>query len=301
MTRKRFTTLLVAAAAAVGLLGWQQAHAQNEQFIPRLVYHDSAYGKEPIRTLQKLAGKYGYELKLYAVNPPGLQQTATWLQIHQDKPKWVLMWGWGVMNSTAIKEAANVGYPMDHFIGNWWSGAEPDVLPAGEAAKGYKAANFNGIGTNYPAVQDILKYVYAKGDGHGPKDKVGEVLYNRGLVNALYDLEAIRTAQEHYGKKPLTGEQVQWGYEHLKLTEARIKQLGAEGLAEPLHLSCSDHEGGGRIRIQQWDGKQWHFVSGWIASPHHAMIREMYKESALKYAKDNGLKPRDCSKMTAMR
>ena len=33
------------------------------------------------------------------------------------------MWGWGAMNPTAVKEAAEIGYPMDHFIGVWWSGA----------------------------------------------------------------------------------------------------------------------------------------------------------------------------------
>ena len=43
------------------------------------------------------------------------------------------------MNSTAIKEAAAVGYPRDKMIGVWWSGAEPDVTPAGDQSKGYKA------------------------------------------------------------------------------------------------------------------------------------------------------------------
>ena len=78
-------------------------------------------------TLEKLSQKYGYTFLKFAVSPPGIEQKATWLQIRQQRPDWVFMWGWGVMNSTAIKEAASVGYPMDHFIGVWWSGAEPDV------------------------------------------------------------------------------------------------------------------------------------------------------------------------------
>ncbi|HLI14176.1 MAG TPA: ABC transporter substrate-binding protein [Alphaproteobacteria bacterium] len=263
-----------------------------------LVYLNAAYGKEPIPTLERLAKEYGYTFTGYAVNSPGLDQQATWLQIHQAKPDWVLMWGWGVMNSTAIKDAVSVGYPMDHFIGIWWSGDNPDVQPAGMSAKGYKAATFHGVGTNYPVIQDILKYVYAKGGGHGPKDGVGGPLYDRGVINAIYDLEAIRTAQGKYGKKSLTGEQVQWGLEHLNLTDARVKALGAEGLVTPIKLSCEDHEGDGNVRIQQWDGKTWHMISGWI-KPNRTALREAYKESAMAYAKENNITPRDCAKQAA--
>ena len=128
-----------------------------------LVYHDSAYGKEPIPTLDKLSSADGFTFLKFPVSPPGIDQKATWLQIRQQRPDYVLMWGWGVMNSTAIKEAAAVGYPMDHFIGVWWSGAEPDVVPAGDGAKGYKAAQFSGVGRDYPVIKDILKYVYDSG------------------------------------------------------------------------------------------------------------------------------------------
>jgi len=262
------------------------------------VYLDAAYGKEPIATLEKLAEKDGYTLIKYPVSPPGIDQKAVWLQIRQEKPKWVFMSGWGVMNSTAVKEAAAVGYPMDHFIGNWWSGAEPDVVPAGSAAVGYKAATFHGSGTDYAAIQDILKYVYGKGGGHTTKEKVGEVLYNRGVINAIYDMEAIRTAQEHFGTKPLSGEQVQWGYEHLNITKARVAELGADGLMVPITLSCANHEGQGNVRIQQWDGRHWKFVSDWI-QPDREMLESMYKDSALKYAQEKGITPRDCAKQAA--
>jgi branched-chain amino acid transport system substrate-binding protein len=262
-----------------------------------LVYIDIAYGKEPIPTLEKMSKKYGFTFLKYPVSPPGIEQTATWLEIRQNRPAYVLLWGWGVMNSAAIKEAVAVGYPRDKMYGVWWSGAEPDVIPAGKAATGYKAATFNGVGQNYPVVQAILKYVYARGGGHTTRAKVGEVLYNRGIVNAAYDLEAIRTAQGKFGKKPLTGAQVQWGYEHLNITPKRVAQLGATGLMIPIHLSCADHEGSGKARIQQWDGTHWKLISGWIQPPDHALIRQMYKESALKYAKEKGVAPRDCAKV----
>ena len=289
------------ADAFIEYIGQQEGGMEKLKGIKiALVYHDSAYGKEPIPTLEKLAAKYGYEFSKFAVAHPGLEQKSTWLQIRQLRPKWVLMWGWGVMNSTAIKEAAAVGYPMDHFLGVWWSGSEPDVVPAGPAAIGYKSGTFHGAGPDYPVIQDIIKYVYEKGGGHTTKDKIGEVLYNRGVINALYDTEALRTAQGKYGKKPLTGEQIRWGFENLDLSDARIKELGAEGLATPVKLSCEDHEGGGKVRIQQWDGQHWKFITDWI-TPDRTLIREMYKEGALAYAKEKGITPRDCSKEVAAR
>src|SRR5713226_5203622 len=205
------------------------------------VYHDSAYGKEAIAALERLSTKYGYTLIKYAVSPPGIDQKATWLQIRQQRPKWVFMSGWGVMNSTAIKEAAAIGYPMDHFIGVWYSGAEPDVVPAGKAAIGYKAATFHGSGTDFGVIRDIAKYVYGDGKGHTTKDKTGDVLYVRGVINAMLDTEGIRTAQKKFGNKPLTGEQVRWGLENLDITPARITELGAEGLITPMKLSCANH------------------------------------------------------------
>lgn len=57
-----------------------------------LVYHDSAYGKEPIKTLETLAEKHGFKLSLFPVPHPGLEQKATWLKIgRQLRPDYVLM------------------------------------------------------------------------------------------------------------------------------------------------------------------------------------------------------------------
>jgi branched-chain amino acid transport system substrate-binding protein len=69
-----------------------------------LVHHNSAYGKEPIPTLQLLSEKHGYELKLLAVDHPGQEQRATWLQVRRYDPDWVFLWGRGVMNQVALKK-----------------------------------------------------------------------------------------------------------------------------------------------------------------------------------------------------
>src|SRR3546814_3256305 len=87
-------------------------------------FHNSPYGKEANPTLEKLADKYGFKLTLLAVDHPGQEQGATWLQIGRLRPDWIFMFGCGVMNYVAIQEAAASKYPMDHFIGNWWSGSD---------------------------------------------------------------------------------------------------------------------------------------------------------------------------------
>jgi branched-chain amino acid transport system substrate-binding protein len=284
------------ASALIKYIGDQEGGMENLQGKKiALVYHDSAYGKEPIPTLEALAEKYGYELSLFPVAHPGLEQTSTWLKIgRQLRPDWTLLWGWGVMNSTAIKEAAAVGYPMDHFIGGWWSGSEPDAEPAGEAGQGYKSATFHAPGTDYPVFEDIAEYVYDKGLGAGEEEDVGEVLYNRGLINALIVVEAIRTAQGIHGEQPLTGAQVRDGLENLDITEERLAELGMTGFTPPIQVSCADHEGDHALRVQQWDGKNWEFVSDWI-TPMKDVVRPMIEESAAAYAAENGITPRDCA------
>ncbi|MCB1809023.1 MAG: ABC transporter substrate-binding protein [Candidatus Competibacteraceae bacterium] len=259
-----------------------------------LVYHDSAYGKEPIKTLQTLADTYGYNLSLFPVPHPGLEQKATWLKIgRQLRPDWVLMWGWGVMNSTAIKEAAAVGYPMDKFIGVWWSGSEQDVIPAGQSAKGYLAGTFHAPGGSFPVHDEIRKYVHEAGDATGDGSNIGTVLYNRGLTNAMIVVEALRTAQAEYGNRPLTGEEVRWGFEHLNITAERLTELGMNDFVPPMSVSCADHEGDHPMRIQQWDGEKWSFVSDWI-DPMKDVLRPMIEESAAGYAAEKGITPRDC-------
>ena len=276
--------------------------AQKEGGYPKLkgkkitlVFHDSPYGKEPIPLLEELAKRHGFTYAGLPVTHPGVEQKATWLQVRQSRPDYVLLWGWGVMNSTAIKEAAAVNYPRNKMIGVWWSGAEPDVLPGGDGAKGYLAAALHAIGDQFPVHRDVHKLVYDKNKGMGKKEEVGHVLYNRGLVNAFLASEAIRTAQAKFGNKPMTGEQVRWGLEHLDISAARIKEAGFEGLVYPLKLSCQDHMGSARARIQQWDGSKWSFVSDWIEADRK-LLDPMVKAAAQKYAAEKKIAPRDCSK-----
>jgi branched-chain amino acid transport system substrate-binding protein len=258
------------------------------------IYHNSPYGKEANPTLEALAKQLNFDLTLLAVDSPGQEQKATWLQVRRINPNWIYVSGWGVMNQVAVKEAASINFPMDHVVGNWWTGTESDVVPAGDGAKGYKSMTFHAPGNTFKVHQDIFKHVYDKGKGAAKKEGVGEVLYNRTVINAMLNVEAIRTAMVKFGNKPLTGEQVRWGMENLDLTEKRLEELGMKGLMRPLKVSCENHEGNGLALVQQWDTKNWKIVSDWI-EPMRDVVRPKLEAAALEEAKKLGYEKRDCA------
>ncbi len=264
-----------------------------------LVYHDSPYGKEPIPLLQERAKLHGFELQLLPVTAPGVEQKATWLQVRQSRPDFVFLWGWGVMNSTALKEAQATGYPREKMYGVWWAGAEPDVKDVGDGAKGYSAVTMqHGAEPQSKVVQDILKEVYAKGQGTGTnKEEVGQVLYMRGLLSAAMGVEGVRRAQERFGKgKVMTGEQVRWGLENLALDQKKLDALGLAGVMRPVSTSCADHMGANWARVHTWDGKKWNFVGDWYQADEQ-IIKPLVKSTADKYAAEKKMQrrtPEDC-------
>ena len=256
-----------------------------------LIYHNSAYGKEPIRTLEALASKHGFTLSQLPVDPPGQEQKSQWLQIRRERPDYVIMWGWGVQNQVAIQEAANVGFPMDHFIGNWWAGAEPDVMPAGMAADGYKALNMNRV-QDYPVLKEIQAQVIDAGNGAGDGSNVGQVLYIRGMYNAMLTAEAIAKAQELAGTSQITAAQMRAGMEALEITNARMAELGMEGIGPEFKVSCQNHSGSGEGLVQQWNAadKVWVPLTDFI-TPDKSVIDPLIAEDAAAYAAENNITP----------
>jgi len=262
-----------------------------------LVYHDSPFGKEPIPLLQEREKMHGFQLSMIPVTAPGVEQKAAWLQVRQQRPDYVLLWGWGVMNSTALKEAQATGYPRDKIYGVWWAGAEPDVKDVGEGAKGYNALALNGYGTQSKVIQEIMKHVHGKGQGTGPKDEVGAVLYTRGVIIQMLSVEAVRRAQERFGKgKVMTPEQVRWGLENLNLDQKRLDALGFADVMRPLSTSCADHMGSTWARVHTWDGGKWAMSSDWYQADEQ-ILKPMVKAGAEKYLADKKLTRRttqDC-------
>jgi branched-chain amino acid transport system substrate-binding protein len=255
-----------------------------------LVYHNSAYGKEPIRTLEELSKKHGFKLSLLAVDHPGQEQKSQWLQIRREKPDYVLMWGWGVMNQVAIQEAANIRFPMDHFIGIWWSGSENDTLPAGDGAHGYKALNMHNVGSDFPLYADLKTHVYDAGNAAGAGDQSGTVLYNRGMYAAMLAVEAAKTAQEMHGTANITPAMMRDGMENLVIDEAKMAALGMPNFGPSFSVSCENHGGPGLGVVQQWDAaaKSWSLITDFGPSDMD-VIGALIAEDSAAFAAENNI------------
>ena len=255
------------------------------------LYHDSAYGKEPLPVLEAEAAKYGFELIKIPVQPPGNDQQSQWLQIRQVQPDFVIVWTYGVMSAVSLKTAQRNGFPREKMLGVWWAGAEEDAVPAGDAAKGFTTMSFTTPG-NYPLLDEIRSTVYGAGKGNlSEKNRIGHTMYLRGIVAGVLMVEAMRNAQAKFGKgKVLTGEQVRWGLENLNIDAARQKALGVPDLFPPVKTSCDDHEGSGATKVQQWDGSKWVPLSKTWITGDKALVRKLLEDSSAAYAKEKNIK-----------
>lgn len=257
-----------------------------------LIHLDAPFGKEPIPVLNNLAKKYGFEVLLYPVPAAEMQnQGALWLNIRRDRPDYLYNQGWGAMNPTAVKEAIKNNFPIDRLVGVWWAGGDDDARAGGAEAKGYKQITWHQVGTNFPAIQDIIKHVVDKGKSQTEKGKVGEQLYNRTVYQGALIAEAIRNAQKITGKKVVTAEDVRRGMETLNVTDARWKELGFEGFAAPVKVTCADHNGHHKAFIAEWDGSKWVKSSDWI-SPLKDEVRPLIEAAAKEYTEKAGNWPK---------
>lgn len=262
------------------------------------VYHDSPYGKEGIAVFQERARMHGFELMLLPVPHPGVEQRSVWLQIRQQRPDHTILWGWGIMNTSAIKQAVATGYPRERMLGVWWSGSELDVAEVGAAGKGYSALTLqHGAHPDAKVIKEVLAQVHDKGQGAGPRAEVGNVLYMRGMISAMLGIEGVRAAQERFGKsKVMSGEQTRWGLENLNLTQAKLDALGFGGVMRPISTSCQDHMGSSTARVHTWNGSNFELTSDWYEADM-AILKPMIRAAADKYAADKKLTRRtgaDC-------
>jgi branched-chain amino acid transport system substrate-binding protein len=250
------------------------------------LYLDAGFGKEPIPLLQSLAKDIGFDLKLYPVALADLQnQGSKWLDIRRDKPDFLVMYGWGAMNATAVKEAIKANFPMEKFVSIWWPG-ETDAAAGGDGAKGFKELSWHGAGADYPAFADIKKFVIDAGKSQAAAGEFGGNVYGHGVYNGMLIAEGIAQAQKLTGKKVVTGEDVRRGLENINFDEARLKAIGLEGFASPFKLSCADHNSHGATFVQQWDGAKWVKVSDLIM-PASDKVRPLIDDAAKAYAEKN--------------
>lgn len=252
-----------------------------------LLHLDAPYGREPVPVLEALAEEHGFELKLYPVAAQDMQnQGSVWLNIRRDRPDYIYLQGWGAMNPTAVREAIRTGFPIENMIGVWWAGGDEDARAGGADAAGYKALSFNGAGADFPFIDDVITHVHDKGLSQFPRERIGDMLYNRGMYNSMLIAEAIRTAQEITGKSVVTGEDVRRGLENLNVSEERLAEMGMTGFAAPLNVTCENHSGNHQVFVAEWDGTQWTVGQDWT-EPMTDRVRPLILAAAQEYAAAN--------------
>ncbi|MBC7215833.1 MAG: ABC transporter substrate-binding protein [Burkholderiaceae bacterium] len=240
------------------------------------IYPDYPFGQEPIGTLKTLAEKEGFELLLAPHPMPGNDQAAAWTQIRRFNPDWVISWNLSNMHVVASREMKRNGIPMDKYIAvNWFN--EVDINNIGpENAKGIKRGTNVVGGQDHPLIQQIIKDLYDKGQGSGDRKHLNDVYYNTGLAIYASVFEGARLAIKQYGW-PLTPEKMKKGLES-------IKNFDAGGLIAPVTVTAKDHGGGGKTRIDMWDGKKWVSQTDWISS-YPDVIKQIVDKESAEFAK----------------
>lgn len=270
----------------VGPTYWGQA-ANNIAYIKQVhdgdmsdvkvgfVYLDYPFGQEPIEILKTLSEKEGFELLLYPVPLPGSDQAGVWSKVRRDKPDHLISWLLGGAHVVASKEMARNRIAMDKYTSvNWLN--EVDIANIGtEAAIGLKRGTNVVGGQDIPLYQEIMTELYDKGEGSGPLEKTRDVFYNTGLAMYSIMFEAARKAVELEGL-PITPQSYKAGLESLK-------GFDANGLMAPVTVTPEDHGGGGKTRIEMWDGENWVAQTDWL-SEYTDLVWEVVKESSSKYA-----------------
>lgn len=234
------------------------------------LYYDNPAGHEPLIVLDDLQKIEKFELKTFAVPPPGVEMGAQILDIAQRfRPDFVVVHLFGRSPSVAIKELKGAGYPLSKVVGLVWASAEPDIAAAGgwAVAEGYHTIQFAGVGDDYPVRQEIVAMYKAQGK-EPPREMANTVYYNRGLLEAAVHVEAIRNAIKARNGAPPTGEDVKKGFE-------AIRGMTLGGLVPPIELSASDHEGGGWVEVFQVKGGRFVKETDWFKAYPEVLAKEL--------------------------
>lgn len=240
------------------------------------LFFDNPAGREPIPVLEDLAGREGFQLKIFAVPPPGVEMGAQVLDIAQRyRADFVIAHLFGRSPSVSIKELKRVGYPLRKVISFVWGAGEADIEAAGgfAAAEGYAGLQFAGVGSDYPVLNEIRE-MYKKEGKEPPKEMASTVYYNRGVFWAAVKLEALRNALKAKPDGKITGVDMKNGFE-------KIKGFTLGGLVPPLEITPNDHEGGGWVQVFQVKGGKYVKATDWYKA-YTDVIGKQIKEAAKK-------------------
>ena len=244
-------------------------------------YIDYPFGQEPIGILKTLAAKEGFDLQLFPYPLPGNDQASAWTQMRRFDPDWIISWSLSNMHVLASREMKRNGIPISKYISvNWLNEVDINNIGA-DAAKGLKRGTNVAGGQDHPLIQEIITELYDKGKGAGDRKHLEDVYYNTGLAMYSIAFEGARLAVQK-GGWPLTPEKLKAGLES-------IKDFSANGLMAPMTVTAADHGGGGKTRIEMWDGAKWVPETDWIAG-FSEEVWKVVKESSAEYAKSEAAK-----------
>src|SRR5580765_2173905 len=240
------------------------------------LFYDNPAGREPIDLLGDIAEQEGFQLKTFAVPPPGVEMGAQVLDIAQRfRADFVISHLFGGAPSVSIKEFKRVGFPLRKVIGFVWASAEANIDAAGgfAVAEGYYTMQFAGVGQDYPVLNEIRE-MYKKEGKPAPKEMASTVFYNRGVLIAALHTEAIRNALKAKPDGKITGADVKAGFE-------KISNFTLGGLVPPLKITPNDHEGGGLVQIWQVKGGKFEKTTDWFAA-YPDVVAKHIKAAAAK-------------------
>ena len=233
------------------------------------LFYDNPAGKEPMPILEALAKEEGFEMRTFAVPPPGVEMGAQALDIAQRfRPDFVIAHLFGRSPSVSIKELKRVGFPLSKVVSLVWGASEADIAAAGgwSVAEGYYGIQFAGVGSDYPVLKEIAE-MYKKQGKPLPKEMASSVFYNRGVLIAAVHVEALRIAIKNKGGGNITPHDVKLGFE-------QIKGFTLGGLVPPLEINNVDHEGGGWVQIFQAKGGKWVKATEWFKA-YPTLLKKM--------------------------
>jgi branched-chain amino acid transport system substrate-binding protein len=238
------------------------------------LFYDNPAGREPLPVLEALAKQEGYEMRTFAVPPPGVEMGAQVLDITQRfRPDFVIAHLFGRSPSVSIKELKRAAYPLSKVVSFVWGASEADIEAAGGwgTAEGYYGIQFAGVGSDYPVLKEIAE-MYKKQGKPVPKEMASTVFYNRGVLIAAIHVEAVKNAVKAKGGTNITPQDVKKGFES-------IKGFTLGGLVPPLEINAVDHEGGGWVQVFQAKGGKWVKATEWFKA-YPTLLKKMLATGA---------------------
>ena len=240
------------------------------------LYLDTPFGREPMPVFEALKRIERFEFQSFGIPVPGTDQSAAFTQLRRFQPDWVITWSFSPLNPISFREMQRNGIPIDKMITvNWIN--EVDINNFGAAAaKGVKRSTVVTGGAEHPLVKEILRELYDKGKGNGDRKMVADSYYNTGLAVYSTVFEGVGLAIKRQGW-PLTPEKIRQGM-------YGIKQFDAKGFMAPVTITPKDHGGGGKTRIDMWDGGKWVAQTDWFAD-YTGLVWTLVKANSADFAK----------------